>query len=249
MALCNKLAIALAVLLASFNLNAATTLFLNGKSLTAWNGATLTAWNGSSGVVTTSAAYLINQNFEGTGYDNSESWSGSWDADYATAPAPLVGSQSAHATTAIAMTSPSFTASGDVWVYFQLYFNARIDNTSIFDFRNATPASVASISTRPGSLARCSNGTVNSSDSVGTFTTGTKYHCWGHYVKGTGANGFMSFGWSTTGTKPTSGNNYVQVTTGTATTDVTAIRFNGAASQDMIIDHVLVSTSTIGDNP
>src|SRR4030095_13735684 len=76
-------------------------------------------------------------------------------------------------------------------------------------------AEQASIQVQSSGL-RIVMGTANAT-TVSTLVAGTKYYCWGHVKKGTGANGIADVAFSTTKVRPTSGNGFAQVTTGRTT--------------------------------
>jgi hypothetical protein len=210
-----------------------------------WGDATGVFGGGGGG----GGSFLINQNFEGAGYDNSESWTegGTWDEDYTTTV--LTGSQSCHHVDGGSLTSPDFAAQSDVWIYLQIQFTSVVDNTEILSLRSSGGADLAILKTRPVRLFRIECGSVPSADTSDAFSTATKLHVWIHYTKGTGGNGFASIGYSTDGTKPTAGNKYTQVTTGDATADGVRLRFNGEVGNTYIVDRILISASSIGDNP
>lgn len=202
-------------------------------------------------VVASSGTFLINQGFEGTGFDNSETWSaGSWNSDYTTSPAPLVGSQSAYASeVAGTMSSPSFTAQAEVWFYFRINFttNAAANNTSFAEIR-AGGTTVFQLKHRTGNKLLVTCAGASTGDTVNTISNGTTYHIWCHYIKGTGANAVASVGFSSDGVRPIIGNGFQTTALGTATGDATLIRFNSGTGFDFVVDKVRVSSSVIGDN-
>jgi hypothetical protein len=79
----------------------------------------------------------------------------------------------------------------------------------------------------------------------------TTYHIWVKYVKGSGANAVIESGFSTDGTRPTSGSAFVTQTVGTATADTDRIMFGQSSSNTVstYIDKVRVDDAVIGDNP
>jgi hypothetical protein len=205
----------------------------------------------------TGASYLIKQNFEGTGYDNSEAWSesgtGTMDEDYATSP--MEGSQSlriALSSTTGRVSSPAFTAQSDLWAYFQIKILGSLPaaTTTIAEMQAASTDCLRLRLLTSGALdVRAGGGTPVAT--TGTLTPGTVYHVWIHYIAGTGANGFSSVGFSPDGTKPTSGTNYAEMTTGTATASPSSQRLGQSTSAtiELLYDKVRVSASAIGDNP
>lgn len=206
------------------------------------------------------ATYLINQNFEGTGYDNSETWTesgtGTLDEDYT--GVVLQGSQSFryNPTAQIGRTiSPTFAAQTDVWYYFMVQFVSLPTSGAQELFRiQAGSTSVARATISSAGAVNIRSGSSGGTSTVSTMAAGTTYHVWIHYTAGAGANSVGTLGFSTTGTKPTSGNNFATQTNGNATSSADNVLVGGpsggsSATMDMVVDKVRVSASTIGDNP
>lgn len=196
--------------------------------------------------------YLINQNFEGTGYDNSETWTetatGTVDEDYT--GDVIAGSQSLRivVSTQTGETRKDITAISDIFVYFRF---KRVSGTTLrlITFRDTTNTrglvnlnSSGTLTLNHGSASASTVGTIAASDSV---------HIWVRYTQGTGADGFMEVGFSTDGTKPTSGNNYASTSVGTSTTTVNRIALGTTSNQtaEGIFDRVLADDVSIGNNP
>jgi hypothetical protein len=203
------------------------------------------------------ATYLINQGFEGTGYDNSETWTeaaGTPNEDDTTSPSPIVGSQSLRldGTSVTQRTdSPSYTATADVWVYLRLN-PATLPSSGNNDFlaiRNGT-TQLLSAQINASGVLRVNVG-ANSSPTVSTMSAGTSYHVWIHYVAGTGANAVGSVAFSTDGVKPTAGNAFTSMNTGTSTLSANNVRLTAVAANGgvFVMDRVLVDDASIGDNP
>ena len=84
------------------------------------------------------------------------------------------------------------------------------------------------------------------------MSTGTTYHVWVKYVKGSGSNAVVEVGFSTDGTRPTSGGTFAtQTSGGTATVDTDRIMFGQSSSNTVgaYFDKVRVDDAVIGDNP
>ena len=214
-------------------------------------------------LVSSAPSYLINQNFEGTGYDNSETWteagSGTIDEDYSSSGLGMQGSQCLRlALTAQTgrATSPSFTGQTDVWAYALLRIvslpsSGTINLLTLYNGTTSlgriTIASTGALAIRNGSTGGTTFGTNPS--------TGTTYHVWLRYTAGSGANGYSLGAYSTDGTRPTSGGTFAEHTNGNATLAATDINVGsiksgaGNTTVEFIVDRVLVSTSEIGDNP
>jgi hypothetical protein len=199
------------------------------------------------------ATYLVDQDFEGAGYDNGETWteagSGTKDEDYT--GTVLDGSQSLRIAQSSqnATTQTTFTANDEVWVY-ALFRPVSIpaSTQTILEVKNNTTSLVQLRHPGDGHLRVQGSTTATT---VGLVSAGTTYHIWLRYVKGTGANAIASIGFSTDGTRPTSGNNFAQFTTGDATlqADVLVIGGPGITTQEHIWDKVRVDDVVIGDNP
>ena len=206
--------------------------------------------------------YLINQNFEGTGYDNGETWtetlsSGTIDEDYT--GTVLAGSQSLRMlTTGFTQKndSPSFSGGQVRYAYFMLRPVAiPAGGFETYLFRWQTSASGRGSLTLNNAGTLTFSGNVSGSiTTVGTMTAGTTYHVWVS-IDTTASPETVTVGFSTTGTRPTSGNNYasgtVEITDG-ASIDTIGLANGGGGSgptPEMIFDKVLVDDVQIGDNP
>lgn len=165
-----------------------------------------------------------NETFEGTGYAVA-GWTESGDTadeDYTTAPAPLAGSQSLvirNAAFATAFASIDMPSSGEGWMRFKVCFtNTIVDTWFVAYFLNNAGGGLASLRINSGGL-RVEAGGAPSATTVATLSAGTTYNVWFHYAKGSGANAVADVGFSTSSVRPTSGDNFAQVTTGTSTAD------------------------------
>jgi len=203
------------------------------------------------------ATYLIKQDFEGTGYDNSESWTETTnpDEDYATAPAPLVGSQSIYFNgTGQRATSPTFTGQLEVWAYFQIRIvNLGTTGGTLFTL---LPLGIAvDLNNSAGSGSPRIGGSVNSARTTDAMTTGTTYHVLIHYIAdqdGGAASAFGSVEFNTSATFTGSGNKFTSFTTGTETGSVTGIRLQGetgGTAVEWIFDKARADDVAIGNNP
>jgi hypothetical protein len=211
-----------------------------------------------SGIVSSTppATYLVQQNAEGAGYDNSETWTESGigiDEDYT--GVVLAGSQSLRINTSAAAgttTSPAFADQADVWGYFLFHPVSLPAATTVmvnFITTIGNDCLRVRINAAGNLLVRAGGGTE--ATSVGAMSAGNTYHVWIHYVKGSGANAFASVAFSTDGTRPTSGNNYRESTNGTITSDAQNLRFGQTSSStfNFVFDKVRVDEAAIGDNP
>lgn len=209
------------------------------------------------GAAAPAPTYLINQNFEGTGYDNSETWtesSGSSTIDEDYTATVLYGSQSLNVVGTVGADayakSPAFTAQSEVWFYWlfrpvvsananRIIYRGMLAGVNKFNVR-------LKLTTKALELYDLTGG---SAVTVATISTGTTYHIWGHYKAD--PDGILEIAFSTDGVKPTSGNNYASSTAGTLADNVDNVQVGNfsAATDDFIIDRVLVDDVEIGDNP
>ncbi len=199
---------------------------------------------------------LICQNFEGTGYDNGESWAetigtnGIANEDYTATV--LRGSQSllVYGGDAGQNSFTTYTLSADqstLYTHTLFQVDSLAAATSIIKGDNSAAANILTISQTitTGTVSVWCGGT--GATTVSGMSVGTTYHVWGKYVKGTGANAFCSVEftaanvYSPTGT----GNAYVEKTTGSSATDIHNIKLYSTAAVNHIFDQVLSSTSAI----
>jgi len=201
---------------------------------------------------TATITYLINQRFEGTGYDNGETWTtanGSPDPNYTTTV--LEGSQSLflNLATAASRIRADFTNQSEIWCYalFRIVGSAPGGDRGIFAFSaNGSGTTVDGVGITSGLKLK-----VYTSATVDSIVAGTTYHLWWHYKKGTGADAVIDCGFSTDGIKPTSGNKFVQVSNAPHTSDAGRVwlGFTSTGNYDVIFDKVLVAATEIGNNP
>lgn len=200
--------------------------------------------------------YLRMQDFEGAGYDNSETWTtslGSPNADYTTTV--LAGSHSLFLGTASAATRvrSDFTNTGEIWIYAMVHLVGSApagDRMLIGISANGSGSTDSNVSLTSAAKLRVACGGANAV-TVDSLSFGTTYHVWLHYAKGTGANAVLDVGFSADTTRPTSGNKFIQLTTGTITNDAGRIWLGHTATtaSDQIWDKVRVDDVVIGDNP
>ncbi len=216
-----------------------------------------TTEEGGGGGPNPPASPLVDQDFDGAGYANSETWTEGLDGatvneDYDTAPAPLEGDDSL-------FIEPDAMPPGNTYTYHQFgdtdpaygycLFRpvvARYQHV-IIQFWDSGFAVPFQIEYRDGEddgdgILRISNGSTTA-DTTGELAEGTTYHIFFSYANG----GSATVAFSTDGTRPTSGPNFA-TTTGTATTDANRIVLGGANSDNqnqLIFDQVWVDDEQI----
>ena len=218
----------------------------------AWMGAVGVGASGGGGCTETCGDYLICQNFEGTGYDNSESWSqldGGADCtinpDYTTVNLRSSGSQSFAITitssTICRVTSPTFSDASTLYGHFMFQLpDLSVAGSTIILLNGTT--TLGSIETKTDGKLRVYQGSVYNDSSSSVISVDTPYHIWFKYVAedpDTALNGQMLVWVGTTTTRPASPTN--TITTGTSALAVNAIRFQTPVST-RIWDQVLLDT-------
>lgn len=191
---------------------------------------------------TPASSYLLQENFEGTGYELSWTETSTPDEDYTTTV--LAGSQSWFADATTKYAHANFTAQDDCWAYALYRFNGTPGaNSIVFSLRNSSDAELCSFRHRSANTPQAGPGSPTAGSAL---SSGTTYHVWLHYIKGTGANATTELYISTTGTRP--GSPTSVATNSTGTTQASRIRISGH-SGGAIFDKIRVSATAIGDNP
>jgi hypothetical protein len=197
------------------------------------------------------------ETFEGAGYSTA-GWSevpsgGTVDEDYT--GVVLDGSQSLRIVTAGSITyaSRNLTAIGHLWVYVQ--FRAVTITTgekSVLEVQDVGSTMLGKVTLSTGGFKVYSGSSPITL--LGSVSAGTKYGLWFEYNKNDGMNRVANLGFSTDGTRPTSGNNYGQATgpTSAVDTQILAIGVAGSdfgADAEFIYDYIVADDAQIGDNP
>jgi hypothetical protein len=204
--------------------------------------------------------FLINQGFEGTGFDNSEAFwypEANADEDFSTSGLSLDGSQCLEldATTTIASCRAYNAFTRKTACYFFFKYRTKVLPTTV--------STIARIEDGFDTLAICyilssgalyvKNGSASAVQTTSTLSVDTTYYIWINYASGTGVNGVATVGFSSNGTRPTSGNNnYAECIDGTSTIGCRGINLScerDGTNMKSYFDHVLVSETQIGDNP
>jgi hypothetical protein len=201
----------------------------------------------------------VTENFDGAGYQTS--WTevtGNANEDYATAPAPLEGTQSLYMQTEAAQQEvrKSFTASDTVYVY--MLFRSTTLPAGLrqqFAIKDGSGNTLMEAHLVPGPPWQweVSDGVSVSSSGGATVSNGTTYHIWMEYTRGGGANSVHKFCWSTDGVKPTAGTAFINFSNGTSTGQASRFEigtWSAGVSGDYIVDKFRLSrTAAFGSNP
>jgi hypothetical protein len=202
--------------------------------------------------------YLVKQGFEGTGYDNSETWypDGAVNPDFSTSGFGMVGSQ------CLELEASSASAESGVFQWWTA--TSPIGSSFLFRFTAlpTTLTQVAQIRNGFDVLARLQllyDGTFyvqatggSAVQTVGTLSVNTTYRIWLEYTKGTGSDALAKVYFSTDNTKPASGNNVAQSTNGTVTENADSfylLATKDGTGQKHYFDEVRVDDVAIGSDP
>lgn len=213
--------------------------------------------------------YIVCQNFEGTGYDNSETWVEDTDGactgcvtneDYATSP--LRGSQSLliNDGTVASWTVTDFSARDSAYVFFMFKLTeAPSDDADVMtllsDYDSYAPkfgAGVLITSGRKLKIFHYNYGTsLTASDNGDTvLELNTKYYIWFYAAKGTGSNGVAWVKINTVNEEPAG--TEVSISSGQGLTDslihMQFSTYHGAA-YEYIVDQALLKSTAIGSVP
>lgn len=193
--------------------------------------------------------YLVKQGFEGTGYDNSETWTenAAPNEDYTTSPAPLVGSQSWQTAAVGGEAYTSFTAQDEVWAYAMCNIQTLADNRNIFQIRDSGGTYVLSLKAYADGHLQILNFATSVNTSAGLISNGTTFHVWLHYIKGTGANSTGELYVSSNDTRP--GSPQASTTTAGSTAQAARVAVMGWSDGNYIWDKVRVDDVSIGSAP
>lgn len=196
-----------------------------------------------------SGGFLVNQNFEGPGYDNAEApaTSGTIDPDYT--GLVLRGSQSCHvSTTNGSYVEWTFTGQTDVWAYCEFQTSSRPTNDGgdiIFQLRDGSSAVAALGYNADDQFKLYANGGFSATSATAT-ANGIHWYCKLHFVSVGTCEVYLSQSAVFT-TVDGSGNVYL-TKTGAAGT-ATKLRITNATAGNIVFDHALAQVSEIGDNP
>lgn len=196
---------------------------------------------------TVAGAYLINQNFEGTGYDNGEAWTENGTPDPNYTATVLKGSQSLRVTSGD-YPQIAFAGQTDVYFHCRIRVGATGPNTAL-QLANAGGTVLAGIKmtiTVNLDVQLESNGGLSA---VSAFqgATSTLYYLWiDYHSSGTCV---LAMGPNTTRPTVDSVTEAYLTRAGAADTCTKILLYAGGVGSDLIIDNVLISTTAIGNNP
>src|SRR5436190_16682153 len=148
-------------------------------------------------------SYLLNEGFDGTGYEN-PSWSAFSiiDPDYTTTA--LAGSQSLRSSGTSSFIMRPLVPGNSFYCYFKIRWLSYAPFKFVVDWLDASSSSISRVVTDgfPNRLSIV-HGSVSTSGTT-VLSANTTYHVWVEWTRSTGSDGTMKLFVSTTGIKPAS---------------------------------------------
>lgn len=194
------------------------------------------------------ASFLIEQTFEGTGFDNGETWATSGTHNEDSNAVSMEGSQVLELSGNSSYAQTDYTGQTTVYAFCYIRYSSDPASTqTAFNIADSSGTSLASLRIGVGGIVRIAAAGSDSSNSATTLTFGATYYVWLKFVSG----GTCELAVSPTTTKPsTDGSGLVFLTkTGASATAARVRCIRGNTGGNWYFDRVLVSTTAIGDNP
>lgn len=190
--------------------------------------------------------YLIEENFEGPGVP-SNWFDGGALCDTSTSGLSLEASECASLVSGnkyLIAAYPTPFNEAEIWIRYRVRFT---EDTSGYICRiyDGSLGQVGYLYRLTGGALYVANGSTQN-NTVATTAINTTYWVWIRYKKGTGANGEAEVWFSTTSTKPGSGDNNAAVTTGNATANAGSVSLeNDNGAIEGYIDEVRIAATSI----
>jgi hypothetical protein len=218
-------------------------------------GTQLGALDPESPVVDECLDKLVCQNFEDSGYDNSESWTesvgtgGTVDEDDTTATVlrdsqqlKIYAGDSGETSTVYV----NFTAQSELWFHIRVKLPDGTPSSATYTIllgtSSTTDAFISLLTT--GGIRAYQGSVYNAGATIPLFANDTAYHIWGYYkASGTGLNnGVMTIWVGTSTTRPEAPE--CSVNTGTAETSVSRLKLQEKYQGTMYFDQVIVDDAS-----
>jgi hypothetical protein len=190
--------------------------------------------------------YLLCQNAEGTGYDNSESYTetGTVDEDYT--GTVLRGSQSINLASASSIVSASdFSAQSTIWGFVRVHstdWDAAASDSWLIGFTKSGGSVAGGIKIESDGTLKAYHGSAQTATE--SLVDSTTYYVWCKYVKGTGADGVIELYLSENTTRGAADRSN---SSGTETNDIINVKIETQTSLVITVDQLYVDESEIGD--
>jgi len=192
--------------------------------------------------------YLLEENFEGPGYEQSWTESGTVDDQYQAVQ--LAGDYSCQVQASSYTKHDLGSGYSELWIYFMLQMEDLPGAAAyIARTRNSTDTATE-CHIQMDSSGRLYVAHPNTSPvTTDSMSTGVPYHVWIHIKNGTG-DAVASVEFATSDTRVGSGNKYTQTPAGQTQTDPHQVfRLEVSASQQAVYDKVRVDDEDIGSSP
>jgi len=215
--------------------------------------ATAVTWILAEGFEGSNPDTLSNIGYDNTGWRHDDGYSPTPEPHFSTSGLGLSGTYCLRLNAQGDAPWHPLTAITEVWVYFKFRSSAWNDAAAntIFALTPGWPDAKAHdhcgvwVNGSPPVLYVKEGGTA-STPSVGTMALNTTYHCWLYFKN----DGHASFGFSTDGVRPTTGNNFTSMTNGEETGSIEGLSpWVSIASVVFYYDDIRISATQIGDNP
>jgi hypothetical protein len=197
--------------------------------------------------------FLVCQNFEGSGYDNSETWvdaDDTPDPDYTTVK--LRGDQSFFCDGSggyCAKKTPTFSASGELYYFFRFRTSALVNWTTYFWGKNSGGTDKLKVEIWADGTFNVIHGSANANSSSGAIAINTTYYVWLYYKKSaSGAGDGLYKAYVGTSTSFASATQIVNGSNGNSEDDLNQVQIGKSnTATTAIFDQLLIKTSAIGD--
>lgn len=188
--------------------------------------------------------YLAAEEAEGTGTPSGWTDANTPNWDYTTTA--LKGSQSLAFTASNQSSYFAITDDTEIFVRFKWRVNNLAEHPNILTLQTSAGSQVLRWEARSTGGIRTYNadGSTISTSAGGTVAVDTTYTIWCHYRAGSGSNAVVETYVSTTDDRT---DTFFQALTGTSTTQVGRVFFNGDTSTTTIVDNLLITEAPIGD--
>lgn len=132
----------------------------------------------------------------------------------------------------------------DIFIRIEFRVSSSGNNNRMMSYRTGSEIAWIEVNT----AALCINDGGGNHCTVSTLSIDTKYNVWMRYTAGSGSDGFMSIAFTTSGTEPTSGNDYISLSDSpaTASPDRLQFRLNSLSGESYYFDEIKVADEPIG---
>ncbi len=201
-------------------------------------------------------AYLINEDFEGTGTPSG--WSGNPQADFDYSADPLAGLQSLSLDSTVDVALAFYPTGGSInnselWVKFMLKVTNQLGGyEALFRLGDSAHTEIARIQITPSMVLGAYDPQTGALDvtTVNALSLDTIYDVWVHYKKGSGSNGVLECSFATDGSaRPNSGDNWCGGTNLSSTANAAEFFFKASGTVPFngiyVVDNVQIADTDV----